>query len=103
MRRNGVALAAAAVTAAVGWMGATVQADHGRPARPSKNRSFDHYFDTYPKAMNLAGEPAFQANQRDDAAALTTGSGGAPPAFVCLMRDRATSIRGIAQNSGDTW
>jgi phospholipase C len=27
----------------------------------NENRSFDHYFATYPKAQNVAGEPAFQA------------------------------------------
>ena len=27
----------------------------------NENRSFDHYFATYPKALNVEGEPAFQA------------------------------------------
>src|ERR1700683_118198 len=27
----------------------------------NENRSFDHYFGTYPKAMNPEGEPAFTA------------------------------------------
>ncbi|HEX9586616.1 MAG TPA: alkaline phosphatase family protein, partial [Bradyrhizobium sp.] len=45
--------------------------DDARTATPIKhvvvifqeNVSFDHYFGTYPKAMNLAGETPFAASQ----------------------------------------
>jgi phospholipase C len=75
MLRNRLALATAALTAAAGWLGTAVQADHVSPRTPVKhlivlfqeNRSFDHYFGTYPKAMNLAGEPAFHARRRTPA------------------------------------
>jgi phospholipase C len=65
----------AAVAAAAAWTGTAVQADHASIRTPVKhlivlfqeNRSFDHYFGTYPKAMNLTGEPAFHARRRTPA------------------------------------
>ena len=74
MLRNRLALAAAVVVAA-GWMGTAVQADHESTRTPIKhlivlfqeNRSFDHYFGTYPNALNLPGEPTFHARRRTPA------------------------------------
>lgn len=82
MKRNLLSTAAMfAVAAAVAWGGSVAADDsHGngrddnngheaRTATPIKhlviifneNRSFDHYFATYPKATNPAGEPVFKA------------------------------------------
>src|SRR5689334_3557585 len=62
-------LAAAAVAAAFGAAWPVVHAQAPRTAPPIKhlvvlfqeNRSFDHYFGTYPNAANLYGEIPFRA------------------------------------------
>src|SRR5215813_1195016 len=67
-----MAIAAAAARTLVPAAPAFANKDHGDTATPIKhlviifqeNVSFDHYFGTYPNALNPAGEPAFHARPK---------------------------------------
>src|SRR5690242_10694198 len=70
-------IAALASSTVLGCLSAQAANPHGDPAQAfatttpikhlvvifQENVSFDHYFGTYPKAANPAGEPAFQARR----------------------------------------
>jgi len=114
LKRRGLMLAGAAMSLAVMWSGpATLRAagddDPAATATPIKhlvvifqeNVSFDHYFATYPWALNPPGEPAFTASPRTP---TVNGLGNFrdPSAVLLYSNPNKSNPQRLARNQSHT-